>query len=230
MLFSIWETRVQDYNAFVQATMRTWSSPEFTQGPTHPAVMVSWTDARAFAGWLTARERQERKLPTGAIYRLPTDHEWSCAAGIGDREQADLIPEQKYQKLPGIYPWEKKWPPPSGSGNFWSEELRPMVGQPGFNHFKGELPGYKDGAAATSPVGSYPPNRFGLYDLGGNVWEWCEDWFNPQQRYKVQRGGSWNSNSVDAMLSSHRHTRPPQEAPNGVGFRLVLDVEGEPTR
>jgi formylglycine-generating enzyme required for sulfatase activity len=223
LLFSMWETRVQDYDVFVRDTKPAWGSPEFSQGPTHPAVMVSWADARAFADWLTARERQEHKLPASAVYRLPTDREWSCAVGIGDRESADLIPEQKYQKVAGIFPWGQKWPPPPRSGNYWSEELRPLVGQPGFSHFKGELPGYKDGAAATAPVGSYSANALGLYDLGGNVWEWCEDWFNPQQRYKVQRGGSWNSNDEGAMLSSHRHTRPPQEAPNGVGFRLVLE-------
>jgi formylglycine-generating enzyme required for sulfatase activity len=228
VLFSIWETRVQDYEVFVQDTRRAWGSPEFPQGPTHPAVMVSWADARAFAEWLTARERQAGKSPASTVYRLPTDHEWSCAAGIGDLEQADLIPEEKFQGLPGIYPWGQQWPPPSGAGNFWSEELRPLVGQPGFNHFKGELPGYKDGAAATAAVGSYLPNALGLYDVSGNVWEWCEDWFNPQQRYKVQRGGSWNGNNEDGMLTSHRHTRPPQEAPNGVGFRLVLELDAKP--
>jgi hypothetical protein len=141
LLFSMWETRVQDYDVFVRDTKPAWGSPEFSQGPTHPAVMVSWADARAFADWLTARERQEHKLPASAVYRLPTDREWSCAVGIGDRESADLIPEQKYQKVAGIFPWGQKWPPPPRSGNYWSEELRPLVGQPGFSHFKGELPG-----------------------------------------------------------------------------------------
>ena len=82
VLFSVWDTRVQDYAEFVKETKREWPKPEFQQGPTHPAVMVSWDDATAFCAWLTERERKAGKLGANERYRLPSDHEWSCAVGL----------------------------------------------------------------------------------------------------------------------------------------------------
>ncbi len=55
VLFSVWDTRVQDYERFAKETQRDWPKPDFEQGPTHPAVMVSWEDATAFCQWLTAQ-------------------------------------------------------------------------------------------------------------------------------------------------------------------------------
>ena len=88
VLFSVWDTRVQDYEAFQKETNREWPKPDFQQGPTHPAVMLSWEDAQAFCQWLTERERKEGRIGAGERYRLPSDHEWSCAVGIGDKESA----------------------------------------------------------------------------------------------------------------------------------------------
>jgi formylglycine-generating enzyme required for sulfatase activity len=59
------------------------------------------------------------------------------------------------------------WPPPEKSGNYWSEELRPLLVAGKFSWIKGEQAGYRDGFATIAPVGSYAANRFGLYDLGG---------------------------------------------------------------
>jgi hypothetical protein len=77
--FSIWKTRVQDYEAFRAATGRAWSKPGFAQGPTHPAVNLSADDASAFCAWLTNKERREGRLAARQRYRLPTDLEWSTA-------------------------------------------------------------------------------------------------------------------------------------------------------
>src|SRR5262249_1958464 len=75
VLFSVWETRVQDYEVFQRATGRAWNRPPFPQGANHPAVRISWNDATDFCDWLTAKERQAAKLPGNAKYRLPTDLE-----------------------------------------------------------------------------------------------------------------------------------------------------------
>ncbi len=194
------------------------------QGPEDPAVAVSWEDAQAFCAWLTERERKAGKLGANEIYRLPSDHEWSCAVGIGEREDAARLPNEKSQKMADEFPWGSAWPPPEKAGNYWSEELRPLLEAGKFTWIKGELTGRRDGFATTSSVGSFPANRFGLYDLGGNVWQWCEDWFDDQKEHRVLRGASWSNYDRGSLLSTNRsHNAPGNRNLNG-GFRLVVAV------
>ncbi|MBE7212142.1 MAG: SUMF1/EgtB/PvdO family nonheme iron enzyme, partial [Gluconacetobacter diazotrophicus] len=85
LLFAVWTTRVQDYEAFCRETGHAPPPPvDFAQGPTHPVVNVSRLDAEAFCVWLTAHETAAGRLQTGQNYRLPTDREWSLAAGLPD--------------------------------------------------------------------------------------------------------------------------------------------------
>jgi DNA-directed RNA polymerase subunit RPC12/RpoP len=114
--FCIWETRVQDFEAFVRATgypighlmdwnqkeheSYDWKNPGFAQGPDHPVVGVNWEDAKAFCRWLTKQEQEEGRLDRKQQYRLPGDAEWSRA-----------VAENKY-------PWGDSWPPPVGAGNY----------------------------------------------------------------------------------------------------------------
>jgi formylglycine-generating enzyme required for sulfatase activity len=79
---SIWETRVQDYEAFCRATGRRYEPPDFHQTPTDPVVKVSWFDAVAFCKWLTEKEQNENLIDDRESYRLPTDAEWSMAVGL----------------------------------------------------------------------------------------------------------------------------------------------------
>jgi hypothetical protein len=220
VLFSIWDTRVQDYEVFTKQTRRPWQKSEFSQGPTQPAVNVDWDDAEAFCAWLTERERKEGKLGLNECYRLPSDHEWSCAVGIGEMEDASKPPAEKRGKIDNIFPWGTQWPPPDKAGNFASEELKPLQAAGKFTSAKTLVPNYRDGYANTSPVGTYAPNRFGLYDMGGNVLEWCEDWFDKRDR--VLRGSGWWHGARNDLLSSARDHRTPDHKSDERGFRCVL--------
>jgi serine/threonine protein kinase/formylglycine-generating enzyme required for sulfatase activity len=213
VLFSIWDTRVEDYQEFVNETDHEWSEPGFTQSPTHPAVEVSWLDATAFCKWLTEKERKAGQISDAREYRLPTDHEWSCAVGIGDRENADQTPAGNNLKIRDLYPWGTAWPPPRNAGNFDGEETSD----------KNSIKGFNDGYAHTSPVGSFAANKYGLYDMGGNVWQWCEDWFDGEHKGRVLRGGSWNNGVGSSILwSSFRFPVTPEDRLDYAGFRCVI--------
>jgi formylglycine-generating enzyme required for sulfatase activity len=231
VLFSVWDTRVQDYSAFVAATGREWPARNFSidpttgkmfaEGPTHPAVDVSWEDAHLFCGWLTAKERNEGKLKPNEAYRLPTDTEWSVAVGLG-KEEGDTPQEKRHGRIRGQYPWGQKWPPPRGIANL-SSSLN------------------VDDFPCTAPVGSFSSNQFGLFDMGGNVWQWCEDNYGPGQgrrmsrdasgvdkvegvahSVRVLRGSSWRTSEEDALESSYRDFLEPSCRFVDVGFRVVL--------
>lgn len=85
-------------------------------------------------------------------------------------------------------------------------------------------PRFDDGFDSDARVGSFPPNELGLYDLGGNVWEWCQDWFNVDEKLRVARGGSYRTGTKERMLSSYRWGLPPSPNCTDVGFRCVLQM------
>jgi formylglycine-generating enzyme required for sulfatase activity len=175
---------------------------------------VSWEDARIFCNWLTRKERAEGVLRANEVYRLPTDAEWSAAVGLGD--EAGSTPAEKSRAIKDLYPWGRGWPPPAKAGNYadqTAKRKRPRINA---------IEGYDDGFPETSPVGSFAPNLYGLYDMGGNVWQWCEDWFDGSQTNRVLRGGSWLFGNPPALLSSFRHKAAPDSGNIGVGFRCVL--------
>ncbi len=86
------------------------------------------------------------------------------------------------------------------------------------------IAGYEDGFATTAPVMSFKPNKIGIYDLGGNVWEWVEDKWNKTQQERVVRGGSWINREEGYMLSSGRDRGAPDTRSNVRGFRVVVDL------
>jgi len=206
LLFSVWDTRVQDYAVFVKETERDWPEVDFAQGPTHPAVNVSWEDAHAFCAWLTQREVAAGRIGAHDRFRLPTDYEWSCAVGIGRLEKVPGTPASKSGKVKNVYPWGMHWPPPKGAGNYL-----PSVAVDDFEK--------------TSPVGSFPANECGLYDMGGNVWQWCEDPWKKDD-FRVLRGASWFNFDAPSLLSSARINRDKTERyDENCGFRCVLAEE-----
>jgi formylglycine-generating enzyme required for sulfatase activity len=245
VLFSISDTRVQDFKMFVDSTGydatrdmyslskdgwkqrgATWKDPGFSQGSNHPVVGVSWNDAEEFCKWLTKRERSAGDLPQDMEYRLPKDEEWSAAVGL--KKEVGSTPEEKSGRIK-LYPWDipqkrdKSWPPPAGAGNYAGEEAK-----------NGDWPsnekvieGYNDGYPRTSPVGSFSANQFGLYDMGGNVWQWCEDWYSPANKeHSVIRGASWVNDDPDFLLVSYRYGGfTPTYRSAVIGFRCVVAVE-----
>jgi len=201
VLFSVWDTRVKDYKIFADAKKHDWPKTDFKQTEEDPAVNVSWDDATAFCKWLTEKEQKAGLITATQSYRLPKDLEWSAAVGLN--KESGSTPEQRDMKVKGIYPWGPQWPPPKGVGNY----------DPSLN-----VDDYK----YTSPVGSFEANQYGLYDMGGNVWQWCEDWWNAEHKYRVLRGASWNNGHPGALLSSFRSNVAPEDRSGNRGFRCVL--------
>jgi formylglycine-generating enzyme required for sulfatase activity len=220
VLFCIWETRVKDYAVYWKANKGRsygnkdwWKDPfkshssAFKQTDTHPVVHAAWFDAQAFCAWLTKEELAAEKINAGQRYRLPTDAEWSVAVGLG-QETGDT-PAGKHKVINDVYPWGKEWPPPKGAGNY-NKNLN------------------VDNFEYTSPVGSFAANSYGLHDMGGNVWEWCEDKWTPTvtgpgETWRVWRGASWYSRSPVGLLSSYRDIPAVAGRYSPIrGFRCVL--------
>ena len=212
VLFGIWDVRVRDYRAYADAVGgadSSWEDPKYegvpvTPSPDCPVVNVNWQDATAFCRWLTKKERGEGKIGDSQSYRLPQELEWSRAVGNTK------------------YPWGDAWPPPSGAGNY-ADGLA-QCGAGGSTVIEGCVKDY----VSTSPVGSFNANRHGLYDLGGNVWQWCEDWYDEGQRYRVLRGASWDGHIPTGLLSVNRLAAAPNRRHYKFGFRCVLEDSTSP--
>lgn len=227
LFISAWETRVDDYAAFAKESGRSPGivdsdkngQSDIGQTGTHPVVNVTRADAVAYCQWLTARERSSRHLPAELEYRLPTDAEWSLAAGSGGDDALDEYgamvrpdPASRHNRWTNIFPWVPLflYPPPVASGDqpaaanlgdltALQDKSRPL-GEltPGQSKEMEELK-FTDGTVFTAPAGQYRPSPLGLYDLSGNVWEFVGDNYGTDSGradaklagYAVTRGASW---------------------------------------
>jgi formylglycine-generating enzyme required for sulfatase activity len=216
VLFSVFETRDKDFQVYVKETGTEWIPPDAETGGEYPAANVTWDDAVAFCEWLTQREHASGVLPQPRRYRLPTDAEWSIAAGL--EEDGTGTPAEKSQVTILRYVWGGSWPPPTGAGNFAGDEA--PVDKSESNLF---IAGYNDGYARLAPVGRFAANQFGLHDLAGNVLEFSEDWLDASHRGRVARGGSWMSGDPRTLAATHRAEIPPRAGLDVTGFRCVLE-------
>lgn len=225
IMICIHETRKQDYAAFASENPEadsSWKSPTTKEDvmvsdtDDHPVVMVNWSDAVAFCAWLSKKENKE--------YRLPSDREWSLAVGISRDEKDGETPQTLNAKVRDEYPWGKKWPLPKDSGNY--ADLATKSRLPDYQ----TISEYNDGFPTTAPVMKFKPNKLGIHDLGGNVWEWTQDWFNSENREKVLRGASWFYREEGGLLSSYRSRRSPVDRNLYSGFRCALVLDAKATK
>jgi formylglycine-generating enzyme required for sulfatase activity len=183
-----------------------WKNTGWKQTDDHPVVNVTWNDAVAFCKWLSDKEKRE--------YRLPTEAEWefACRAGTTTRyltgdEEASL----------------------KGYANVADASLKRKVGanHPTFTFFD-----FDDGFAFTAPVKSFKPNPWGLYDMHGNVWQWCADGqrkyetgfvrdpVGPEGGARVLRGGSWSYLARNCR-AAYRSGSDPGFRYSDFGFRVA---------
>ncbi len=217
---------------FLRNAKFSWKNPGFRQADSHPVVGISWTDAKAFCKWLSNKDAVQ--------YRLPTEAEWefACRAGtatwfsFGDKARGVVhrfgnlgnVELERHRKHAAERQWLLNW------------DSDP-----------------EDGHVFTAPVGSYEANPWGLRDMHGNVWEWCEDlWLDtiykdyrrprydqpdkvavdpvnsdrpqtPANDFHTIRGGSWFNGDLIAR-SANRTYWDRQDAACYVGFRLARDA------
>ena len=189
-----------------------WRNPGFSQRDDHPVVWVSWYDAQKYVEWLNANYRNG--LPAGYKYSLPTEAEWEMACRGGTTTE---------------FFWGANVPK-DGEGYLNAAD---ETGAPDGTQWKYFFP-FKSGYTTTSPVGSFKPNPFGLYDMLGNVAEWTRDWYGsyPTRAVtdptgpssgssRVIRGGSWGNGSA-LCRSANRNLLEPEFRRCDVGFRLAL--------
>ena len=222
IMFCIHETRYKDYAAYaaaapgVDGTWRNQMSDGFTvteRKEDHPVTNVNYDDAQLFCVWLSKQE--------GKTYRLPTDQEWSFAAGIGFEEKSRAGTPAKPGPLDHeALPWGMEWPPPNGSGNY-SDQSRKQKLSGGIAQY---VDGYDDGYPTSAPVMSFKPNKLGLYDMSGNQWEWVEGWYDYRQQERVLRGASFIDFDRGVLFFSSRGRHLPDKRFPYYGFRCVLEL------
>jgi formylglycine-generating enzyme required for sulfatase activity len=173
--------------------------------PQRPVEQVTWMQASEFCVRLSSKTKRAMRLPTEAEW------EYACRAGT----QTAYV-----------------WGDAMHMGQDWCNGPD-LAAQTRYRDW--QVFNFNDGYVTTSPVGVFKPNAFGLYDMHGNVWEWCQDWFTgysltdvtdphgPRAGSKrVFRGGAWYGNATSCR-SANRNGASPESRLWDVGLRVVLE-------
>ena len=205
---------VDETGNWVLNTNITWRDPELPQSENHPVVVVSWNDAQVFCSWLSNKTSRRVRLPTEAEWEYAclggtTTHYWWGDEPDTSGKVANLADLQAKRRY----------------------ELWESIGM--------DFLDTDDGFLYAAPVGSYRANPFGLYDMIGNVWEWCEDtkqpsykgapsdgsaWTEPcEHDRRVFRGGTWG-NGARQSRCSWRAGHSAGCRGTSFGFRVVVEV------
>jgi len=191
-----------------------------------PVYNVSWHEAVEFCRRLTKKERAEGRIPDGYEYRLPTEAEWEYACRAGT---TTALPSNRGIRILG------KYNAPALSDIAWYGGNSSV----GFEGRGVDTSDWKDkeypgGWACAREVKGKKPNNWGLYDMLGNVWEWCGDYYgnypigaavDPDNTtsgaYRVYRGGSWFT-VARSCRSADRNMDVPGFRGGTLGFRVAL--------
>lgn len=199
-------------------------------GDSNPVTNVTWEEAVEYCNWLSAEEglplayekrfeKWELVKPVPNGYRLPTEAEWALAIRYQGRSTDT------------VFPWGDRMPPRPDSGNYADQSAEGVL--------PSILPGYDDGYTATAPVGTFPPNALGIYDGGGNVAEWVQDYYSvptpgeteplvdpmgpSRGTHHVIRGSSWRHAGILELRLTYRDFGT--EGRFDVGFRIARNAE-----
>jgi serine/threonine protein kinase len=202
----VYEVTQEEYEKVMESNPSYFKDVRGEDTRRFPVESVSWQDAEEFCRRLSERAEEQR---LGGIYRLPTEAEWEYACRGAARESLPFVLESATSSLS------------SDDANF--DGNHPYGG--------GRIGPYLE---RTTRVGSYKPNPFGLFDMHGNVWEWCLDYFGPYPQgpqkdptgpergvNRILRGGSW-LHSGTSCRAAYRIRHNPSYSGNYLGFRVVL--------
>ena len=187
------------------------SNPSFHTGSLNlPVENTMWYDATNYCGLRTTQEQAAGLIPTNWVYRLPTESEWEYACRAGTVTAFYL-------------------------GSALHSQQANFIGTNEYDSVVGNL--YNPSGivlGTTTAVGSYAPNGWGLYDMTGNVFEWCQDWYgtypsaavtDPQGATsganKSRRGGAYRVSAASCRSALREGYIPTGKGP-AMGFRVVL--------